>query len=102
MPDEVFADLRLARLYDPLEGPRDDLDHYVALTEESAVALVLDVGCGTGELALRLAARGIVVTGVDPATASLAVARVSEALNVCDGSRGTLRTCGRRRSTSWS
>ena len=36
---------------------------------------VLDVGCGTGTLALRLADRGIAVTGVDPAEASLDVAR---------------------------
>ena len=36
---------------------------------------VLDIGCGTGTLACRLAARGLTVTGVDPAQASLDVAR---------------------------
>jgi len=36
---------------------------------------VLDVGCGTGVFALRLADRGIEVVGVDPAVASLDVAR---------------------------
>jgi len=36
---------------------------------------VLDVGCGTGTLALMLAAGGYDVIGVDPAAASLAVAR---------------------------
>ena len=36
---------------------------------------VLDVGCGTGTFACRLALRGLDVVGVDPAAASLAVAR---------------------------
>jgi 2-polyprenyl-3-methyl-5-hydroxy-6-metoxy-1,4-benzoquinol methylase len=36
---------------------------------------VLDIGCGTGTFALMLAKRGLEVTGVDPAEASLDVAR---------------------------
>lgn len=36
---------------------------------------VLDLGCGTGRLALGLMDRGRVVTGIDPAAASLALAR---------------------------
>ncbi|MGW0808560.1 class I SAM-dependent methyltransferase [Nonomuraea sp. NPDC002799] len=36
---------------------------------------MLDVGCGTGTFAVLLAARGLDVTGVDPAGASLDVAR---------------------------
>ena len=36
---------------------------------------MLDVGCGTGTLALMLADNGLEVTGVDPASASLDVAR---------------------------
>ena len=35
----------------------------------------MDLGCGTGVLALLLADRGCDVVGVDPAAASLAVAR---------------------------
>lgn len=35
----------------------------------------LDIGCGTGVFALLLADRGIEVTGVDPARASIDVAR---------------------------
>ena len=35
----------------------------------------MDVGCGTGNLAVRLAALGYAVIGVDPAAASLDVAR---------------------------
>lgn len=36
---------------------------------------MLDIGCGTGSLAVRLARVGIEVTAVDPAAASLEVAR---------------------------
>ena len=36
---------------------------------------VLDVGCGTGELALALAQRGLTVLGVDLAEAAIAQAR---------------------------
>ncbi len=36
---------------------------------------MLDVGCGTGSFALMLAERGVEIVGVDPAGASLVVAR---------------------------
>jgi SAM-dependent methyltransferase len=124
MPDEIFANPRLAAIYDTFDGDRSDLDAYVALTEELAgepaggpgggparellaepgtgtgaaamvdagfgtgtgtgtatpgtrtgAATIVDVGCGTGNLAVRLAALGHTVIGVDPAAASLAVAR---------------------------
>jgi SAM-dependent methyltransferase len=75
-PDALFADPRLAQLYDTLDAPRDDLDVYVRLAaDELQARSVLDVGCGTGSLALLLAARGLDVTGLDPAGASVAVAR---------------------------
>ena len=73
--DALFADPRLAALYDALDGERDDLDAYVAIVEELGAKRVLDIGCGTGAFATRLAARGVEVTAVDPAEASLAVAR---------------------------
>lgn len=75
VPDECFANIRLAEVYDDLEADRDDLGHYVAMVDEFEARHVLDVGCGTGVLACRLAAKGLEVTGVDPAAASLAVAR---------------------------
>lgn len=75
MPDAHFADPRLAALYDPLEGDRSDLDLYAALVEEFGARTLLDVGCGTGTLACLLAGRGVRVVGVDPAVASLDVAR---------------------------
>ncbi len=73
--DAHFADRRLAAIYDWLEGERDDLDAYVAVVDEFEARVVLDVGCGTGTFACLLAARGLDVTGVDPAAASLEIAR---------------------------
>jgi SAM-dependent methyltransferase len=79
MPDAIFAHPRLAEIYDTFDADRSDLDAYVALTAEltagAQTATVVDVGCGTGTLAVRLAALGHLVVGVDPAAASLAVAR---------------------------
>ncbi|WP_166355624.1 class I SAM-dependent methyltransferase [Phytoactinopolyspora limicola] len=75
MPDAVFAHPRLAVIYDAFDGPRDDLDTYLGIADELNAQHVLDVGCGTGSLALRLASTGRTVVGVDPAAASLDVAR---------------------------
>jgi SAM-dependent methyltransferase len=73
--DEGFHDPRLASLYDALDPDRGDLDVYVAIAAEFDATDVLDVGCGTGTLALLLAGRGHRVTAIDPARASLDVAR---------------------------
>ncbi|MDQ1105062.1 class I SAM-dependent methyltransferase [Nocardioides zeae] len=75
MPDPIFDHPRLARVYDALEGDRSDLDAYVDLVRDDGARRVLDVGCGTGTFACRVAADGIAVVGVDPAAASVAVAR---------------------------
>jgi SAM-dependent methyltransferase len=75
MPDAIFDNPRLAEIYDDLDGDRSDLDHYVAIATEFGVRSVVDIGCGTGALAVRLALAGLDVTGVDPAEASLVVAR---------------------------
>lgn len=74
-PDPAFADPRLADLYDVFDDDRTDLDTYEAIVREVGAATVLDIGCGTGSLAVRLAAQGVRVVGVDPAWASLEVAR---------------------------
>ena len=75
MADDGFEVPRLAQLYDPLDPDRSDLDVYAAIVDELGARSVLDVGCGTGTFALLLAARGLEVIGVDPAEASLDVAR---------------------------
>jgi SAM-dependent methyltransferase len=75
MADALFEEPRLARIYDPLDPDRADLDVYAAIVEEFGARRVLDVGCGTGTFACLLARRGIEVTGVDPGAASLDVAR---------------------------
>lgn len=93
VPDPIFADPRLTPLYDELDGKRDDLDHYVAIAHELGARTVLDVGCGTGCLALRFAERGLEVTGVDPALASLEVAQAksgSENVRWLHGDAATL------------
>lgn len=75
MADALFSEPRLAELYDPLDPDRRDLDVYAAMAAEFGAVTAVDVGCGTGTLACLLAQRGLTVTGVDPAAASLEVAR---------------------------
>jgi SAM-dependent methyltransferase len=74
-PDAAFADPRQAVLYDAFDDDRSDLDAYVAIAREVGARRIIDIGCGTGSLAVRLAGEGLSVVGVDPATASLDVAR---------------------------
>ncbi len=73
--DAAFGEPRLADIYDALDLDRSDLDAYLAMADEFAARDVLDVGCGTGTFACLLAERGINVVGLDPAAASLEVAR---------------------------
>ena len=75
MADLIFEDPRLAAMYDELDPDRSDLEVYRAIADELGARRVLDVGCETGTFALLLADDGLDVTGVDPATASVDVAR---------------------------
>ncbi|MFJ8621987.1 class I SAM-dependent methyltransferase [Kitasatospora sp. NPDC093550] len=75
MADECFGHPRLAAIYDPLDPERSDLDAYLRIAGKFKARRVLDIGCGTGVFALLLADRGIEVVGVDPARASIDVAR---------------------------
>lgn len=75
MADAIFEHPRLAAIYDALDGDRTDLAAYMALVDELGAGSVVDLGCGTGTFACLLAQRGLDVVGVDPAAASLDVAR---------------------------
>lgn len=78
MVDVIFADPRLAGIYDAFEGERSDLPAYLAIAKEFDAQRILDVGCGTGSLAVLLAERGHTVVALDPAEASLAVAKAKD------------------------
>ena len=75
MADAHFEVPRLAEIYDPLDPDRRDLDAYAAMAAEFGARTVLDIGCGTGTFACLLAGRGLEVIAIDPAAASLEVAR---------------------------
>src|SRR6266699_5189390 len=65
----------LVTVYDAAFGWSRDDDFFLSVVGETPAARVLDLGCGTGRLALAMAATGHAVTGVDPARASLDAAR---------------------------
>jgi 2-polyprenyl-3-methyl-5-hydroxy-6-metoxy-1,4-benzoquinol methylase len=65
VPDAIFAHPRLAAVYDAFDGHRDDLNSYLALADELSADTMLDIGCGSGSLAVLLAAGGrTVVAGL--------------------------------------
>ena len=71
-PNALYDDPELAQFYDARGAARPDFDYCRTLAQDTAS--VLDLGCGTGELAASLAA-GRAVTGIDPAGAMLDIAR---------------------------
>ncbi len=75
MVDAIFGEPRLAEIYDLVNSDRSDLDAYLSIVDEFDIKSVLDLGCGTGTFACLLAQHGKEVTGVDPAGASVDVAR---------------------------
>ena len=95
MADPIFENPKLAKLYDFFDsdedkgdGVREDLVHYLAMAKEFKAKRILDVGCGTGCFAHLLNEKGFKVTGLDPALASLNVAREkpnSEGINWIHG-----------------
>jgi len=72
--DEVFEDPFFASLYDHFNTWDVCDDFYLRLALEIGGS-VLDLGCGTGLLACRMAQNGLTVAGVDPADGMLQVAR---------------------------
>ncbi|MGJ7560836.1 class I SAM-dependent methyltransferase [Brevibacterium casei] len=79
MPDAIFDNPQLVAVYDAFDGPRDDLDLYEAIAAELGAGTVIDLGCGTGVFARRLARTGIRVVGIDPAQASIDLAEAAAA-----------------------
>lgn len=72
--DEIWRNLPVQRRVDPVVA-----QFALAAAREArgrdTVARVLDVGCGDGSLAARLAEEGAAVTGLDPSREALARAR---------------------------
>jgi SAM-dependent methyltransferase len=90
--DAEFNDPRLVEIYDAeFVWSRAD-DYFLALVNETPGARVLDLGCGTGRLAIALGAAGHTVTGIDPASASLAVAQTKAGADRVTWREGTART----------
>jgi SAM-dependent methyltransferase len=74
MPSTAYTHPRLAACYDALNAPDAGHAFYIALAGD-APKTILDMGCGTGRLAVALAERGHRVTGADPSPGMLQVAR---------------------------
>ncbi|EKF60375.1 MAG: class I SAM-dependent methyltransferase [Agrobacterium albertimagni] len=88
--DPAFARFDMARLYDAFNHHGEDGDFYENFPE--APCRVLDIGCGTGSVPLRLARRGHRVTGVDPAEGMLKVARAKDEYGLVDWVQATAST----------
>lgn len=77
MPElaQHYTDPRLVVLYD-IENKRGaDTEFYLSLASEIDARTIVDLGCGTGLLAVELALDGRRVIGVDPAHGMLGIAR---------------------------
>ena len=72
--DEVFEEEFFALLYNHFNTWDVCDDFYLELAREIR-GHILDLGCGTGMLACRIAQEGVSVTGADPAEGILRVAR---------------------------
>ncbi|WP_199698573.1 class I SAM-dependent methyltransferase [Deinococcus cavernae] len=73
--DLHYVDPRLVAQYDTDNGERDDLAYYAALAADLNARQIIDLGCGTGVLARRLADAGHQVWGIEPAPEMLAYAQ---------------------------
>lgn len=75
MTDNFYATPELAVYYDEDSGDRPDFDFYASLAGRLRAGRVIDIGCGTGRLASRLAGAGHEVLGLDPQPTMLDLAR---------------------------
>jgi len=93
MEQAEFRDPRLVAVYDAEYGWSRIDRFFLRIANETPRGRVLDLGCGTGRLALALVAAGHEVTGVDPAAASLAAARAkpnADAVTWVEGTAASL------------
>ena len=76
MIDRCYSQTDLVALHDLVNLTGPDWEYYLALasTLSGATGSVLDAGCGTGGLTIKVARLCAAVTGLDPAEAMLAVA----------------------------
>jgi SAM-dependent methyltransferase len=81
MQDAQYGDPRLVALYDRLNGADHDHRFYEAKIGTRPLR-VLDLGCGTGLLARRLARHGHRLTGLDPSVAMIAWARAQDTVGL--------------------
>ncbi|RWX76801.1 class I SAM-dependent methyltransferase [Neorhizobium lilium] len=75
--DHAYTHPELAAIYDVLNAGGADQRFYLGLPKPQS--RILDIGCGTGELALAFAEKGHEVTAVDPAPGMLQMARLKDA-----------------------
>lgn len=97
MPDEHYDNPALAALYDVENGWSPDRDFYLSLASGKPMS-ILDLGCGTGLLCNAYAADGHDVTGVEPSSAMLEIARskpFGEKIEWVHGSAQTYRSAKR-------
>lgn len=83
-----------AEVYDLLtfNVPYDELaDYYAEILGRFGAGSVLDMGCGTGSLTVRLAERGFKMTGQDasPEMLTIAAAKSSEVMWICQNMEET-------------
>lgn len=70
-----FSDPRLVALYDPLNALGADSDFFCDEAARLSARSIIDLGCGTGLLTLKLAELDHQMTGIEPSRAMLDVAR---------------------------
>lgn len=92
--EQQYVDPRLVELYDIENARGADTDFYVQLAAELDAHIIIDLGCGTGQLTRELVSNSRTVIGVDPAPAMLAVARRQQGAERVQWVEGTSNALG--------